>query len=446
MFVTKKAIPRRTVLRGLGTMLALPLLDGMVPALTALAATPAAPRRRLGVIYVAHGAVMENWTPKTEGARFALSPILEPLTPFQDRLLVLTGLFNRPALQPPDEPGGVHGRTGGTFLTGVRVKPTQGRDFRAGISIDQIAAAHLRDQTQLGSLELTLEPTDLAGVCDPLFSCAYINTLCWRGPTTPLPMENDPRAVFERMFGDSGSTDPRVQRHRMRMDASILDSVMDKVGQVQQRIGPRDRAKLAEYLDAIRDIERRIQMSEAQSGRELPVLDQPVGIPASFDEYAKLMFDLQVLAYQTDLTRVITFMISRELSGRPYPEIGLPEPHHSMSHHQEEPEKLAKLTKLQTYYSRLLAYYLAKLQATRDGDGSLLDQLVLLYGSGMSNSNTHDPSHLPILVAGGGLEQKAGRHIRCPEDTALTNLYVSVLHKVGVPVERIGDSTGALLI
>jgi hypothetical protein len=444
MFITKKAIPRRTVLRGLGATFALPLLEGMVPAMTALAATPAKPVRRLGAIYVAHGAVMGNWTPATEGSGFVMSPILEPLTAFRERLLVLSGLFNKAALQPPDEPGGVHGRTSGTFLTGVRVKPTQGPDFRAGISIDQIAAAHLRDQTQLGSLELTLEPTDLAGVCDPLFSCAYINTLCWRGPTTPLPMENNPRAVFERMFGDSGSTDPGVRRDRMRMDASILDSVMEKVRPLQRRIGPRDQAKLAEYLDAVRDIERRIQLSEAQSGRDLPALEAPVGIPASFDEYAKLMFDLQVLAYQTDLTRVITFMISRELSGRPYPDIGLPEPHHAMSHHQDQPDKLANLTKLQTYYSELLAYYLAKLQATRDGDGSLLDQLVLLYGSGMSNSNSHDPSNLPILAVGGGLGEKGGRHIRYSNDTALSNLYVTLLNQVGVPIERIGDSTAPL--
>jgi hypothetical protein len=445
MIVTKKAIARRTMLRGLGATLALPLLDSMVPALTALAATPAKPVRRLGIIYVAMGAVMENWIPATEGAGFAMTPILAPLEPFRDRLIVPTGLFNKPALQPPDEPGGVHGRTGGTFLTGVRVKPTQGRDFRAGISIDQIAAAHLRDQTPLGSLELTLEPTDLAGVCDPLFSCAYVNTMCWRGPTTPLPMENNPRAVFERLFGDTGSSDPAVRRDRMRMDASILDSVMDKVTGLKSRIGPRDSAKLSEYLDAVRDIERRIQLSEAQAGRELPVLDQPVGIPTRIDDYAKLMFDLQVIAYQTDLTRVITFMMSRELSGRPYPDIGLPETHHGMSHHQDQAEKLAKLTKLQTYFTQLLGYYLGKLQETPSGDGTLLDSMMLLYGSGMSNSNTHDPSNLPILVAGGGMGFKGGRHIRA-KDVPLTNLYLSLLGQVGVPVEKIGDSTGALTL
>ena len=445
MIVTKRAIPRRTVLRGLGTALALPLLDGMVPAMTALAATPAAPVRRLGLIYVAMGAVMENWIPATEGRGYAMTPILEPLTKFQDRILLPTGLFNKAALQPPDEPGGVHGRASGTYLTGVRVKPTQGRDFRAGVSIDQIATAHLRDQTQLGSLELTLEPTDLAGVCDPLFSCAYVNTLCWRTPTTPLPMENNPRAVFERLFGDTGSTDVAVRQERMRRDASILDSVLEKVTGLQNRIGPRDRAKLTEYLEAVRDIERRIQMSEGQGGKDLPALEQPSGIPTDFDEYAKLMFDLQVLAYQTDLTRVITFMMSRELSGRPYPHVGVPEPHHSVSHHQDQPDKLAKLTKLQTYFTQLLAYYLERLQTTSAGDATLLDSMVLMYGSGMSNSNTHDPSNLPVLVAGGGLGSLAGQHVRS-KDTALSNLYVTVLDRMGVPIEQVGDSTGALLV
>jgi hypothetical protein len=390
------------------------------------------------------GAVMENWIPATEGRGYAMTPILEPLTKFRDRMLLPTGLFNKAALQPPDEPGGVHGRAAGTYLTGVRVKPTQGRDFRAGVSIDQIAASHMRDQTQLGSLELTLEPTDLAGVCDPLFSCAYVNTLCWRTPTTPLPMENNPRAVFERLFGDTGSTDAGVRRDRMRQDASILDSVLEKVTGLQSRIGTRDRAKLTEYTEAVRDIERRIQMSEAQAGKDLPTIDQPVGIPANFDEYAKLMFDLQVLAYQTDLTRVITFMMSRELSGRPYPDIGLPEPHHSMSHHQDQADKLAKLTKLQTYFTQLLAYYMDRLQTTTVGDGSLLDSMALVYGSGMSNSNTHDPSNLPVIVAGGALGSLQGQHV-VSKDTPLSNLYVTVLEKVGVPTERVGDSTGALL-
>jgi hypothetical protein len=445
MIVTKKAIPRRAVLRGLGATLTLPLLDAMVPAMTALAATPARPVKRLGVVYVAHGAVMPNWTPATEGAKFDLSPILEPLAPFRDRLLVPSGLVNKVALQPPDEPGGVHGRTSGTFLTGVRVKPTAGRDFRAGVSIDQLAAAHFRDQTQLGSLELTLEATDLAGVCDPLFSCAYVNTLCWQGPTTPLPMVNDPRVVFERLFGDTGSTDPIVRQRRMREDGSLLDSVTEKIVRLQRRVGARDRAKVSEYLDAVRDIERRIQLSETQNDREIPLTEQPAGIPSSFDAYAKLMFDLQVLAYQTDMTRVITFMISRELSSRPYPEIGLPETHHSLSHHLDEPEKLAKLTKLQTYQTRLLAYYLDKLKSTPDGNGTLYDQVVLLYGSGMSNSNTHDPSNLPILVTGGGLGPKGGRHIQL-KDTPLSNLYLSVLNEVGVEATQIGDSSGVLTL
>ncbi len=446
MIATKKALPRRTVLRGLGATLALPLLDGMVPAFAAQRKTAANPTVRLGVIYVPMGAVMSNWTPATEGEGFAVTPILEPLARFRDRMLVLTGLDNEPAVARLGEPAGGHGRIGGAFLTGVHAKPTEGADFEAGISIDQIAAGHLGQHTQLASLELGLESTGLAGACDVGYSCAYVNTICWRSSTTPLPMESNPRAVFERLFGDSDSTDRATRLARIGQDRSVLDSLRETVADLQRSLGRRDRAKLTEYLDAVRDVERRIQRAEAQSARELPVVERPVGsIAASFEEHAKVMLDLQVLAYQCDLTRVMTFMIGKELSSRTYPEIGVPDQHHPLSHHQNDPQKLAKLTKINAFHTALFAYYLEKLQSTPDGDGSLLDHVMIIYGSGMSNSNQHIPHKLPVLLVGGGAGQiRGGRHLRFPDGTPLTNLYLTVLNKVGVPVERVGDSTGGL--
>ena len=444
--ITKKAIARRTMLRGLGATVALPLLDSMVPALTALAKTAARPIARLGVVYVPMGAVMAKWTPETEGPAFEMTPILEPLTAFRDRLVVVSGLSNEPAVARLGEPAGGHGRIGGAFLTGVHAKPTEGADFETGTSIDQIAARHLSQFTQLASLELGLESSDLAGACDVGYSCAYVNTLCWRSPITPLPMEHNPRAVFERLFGDQDSTDPQTRRASIQRDRSILDSVAGSLTDLQKELGRRDRVKLTEYLEAIRDVERRVQTAEAQSARELPAFDRPAGsIPSSFEDYAKLMFDLQVLAYQTDMTRVTTFMIGKELSSRTYPEIGVPDQHHPLSHHQNDPTKLEKLTRLNAFHTRLFGYYLDRLRSTPDGDGSLLDHVMIVYGSGMSNSNLHVPHKLPMLVAGGGAGMiKSGRHLRCPDDTPLTNLYLTLLTKLGVPVEHIGDSTGEL--
>ena len=443
MIITQKAMSRRTVLRGLGASVALPLLDGMVPAYAALRAT-ATPAQRLGIVYVPMGAVMENWTPATEGAGFELSPILQPLAPVRDQLLVLTGLDNQPAVALPGEPAGGHGRIGAAFLTGVHAKPTEGVDFRAGVSIDQIAGAELGRETQLASLEVGLESTDLAGACDVGYSCAYVNTLCWRSPTTPLPMENNPRAVFERLFGDSDSTDSTVRATRLRRNRSLLDSVQGAVSDRRRELGTGDQVRLTEYLDAIRDVERRIQLAEAQSDRELPLFERPAGsIPESFEEYARIMIDLQILAFESDMTRVITFMIGKELSSRTFPELGVPDQHHPLSHHQNKPESLEKLTRVQVFQAGLLAYYLERLRSTPDGDGSLLDHMTLIYGSGMSNSNLHVPLGLPILVAGGGAGTlRGGRHIRYPEGTPLSNLYQTVLSKLGVPVERIGDSTG----
>jgi hypothetical protein len=446
MIIDRKAISRRAVLRGIGATVALPLLDSMVPAFAAVRTTAAKPTARFGVVYVPHGAVMTNWTPAAEGAGFELSPILSALKPFRDDLLVITGLDHRPAAQLPGEPGGGHGRIGGAFLTGVHAKPTEGADFETGPSIDQIAATELGRETQLTSLELGMGSTEFAGACDAGFSCAYTSTLCWRTPTTPLPMESNPRAVFERLFGDGDSTDPFIRRARMRKDRSILDAVVEKISDLERGLGSRDRSKLAEYLHSVRDVERRIQRAEAESGRELPLVEHPSGsTPSSFEEYVKLMFDLQVLAYQCDLSRVITFLMTPELSSRTYPEIGVPEPHHSLSHHQNRPENLEKLTKLQSFHVGLFSYYLAKLKSTPDGQGSLLDHLTLIYGSGMSDSNVHDIHGLPLLLLGGGAGQlKGGRHIRYSPGTPLTNLYLTILNKLGVPVERVGDSNGQL--
>ena len=445
--IRKISLPRRTFLRGLGAAVGLPLLDSMVPALAAGRAGASPPADRLGVVYVPHGAVMESWTPAAQGSGFEFTPILDPLAPFKDRVLVLTGLSNEPAVALPGEPAGGHGRIGGAFLTGVHVKPTEGAGVEAGVSFDQIAAGEYGRHTQLASLELGLEATDLAGACDVGYSCSYINTLSWRNATTPLPTENNPRAVFERLFGDQESTDPDERLHRIRTKRSILDSVTRKAARLQTRIGAGDRNKLVEYLDAVRDVERRIQIAETQAGLEAPVLDRPPGIPGSFEEHAKLMIDLQVLAYQSDLTRVITFMMGRELSQRTYPEIGVPDPHHPLSHHQNDPEKLEKLTRVSILHMQMFAYFLEKLRSTPEGNGSLLDQVTLLYGSGMSDSDLHTPRNLPILVAGGGAGRiEGGRHVRFDEGTPLTNLYMTVLSQLGVPVERIGDSTGQVEI
>ncbi|MEE8130309.1 MAG: DUF1552 domain-containing protein [Vicinamibacterales bacterium] len=446
MIITKKALPRRTVLRGLGTAVALPLLDGMVPALTALAQTVARPKPRLGVVYVPHGAVMNRWTPAQEGVGFEFTPILQPLAGFRDHITVLSGLDHAPAAQLPGDPAGGHGRITGAFLTGVHAKPTEGADFEAGRSVDQIAAEQLGQQTQLASLEVGIGLPEFGGACDAGFSCAYISTLCWSTPTTPLPMESNPRAVFERLFGDGTSTDPAARRERRQQDRSLLDAVTEKVARLQDGLGTADRAKLTDYLSAVRDVERRIQRAEAEGDRELPLVERPSGgVPDSFEEYVKVMFDLQVLAYQADLTRVITFLMTPELTAQTYPQIGVPDPHHALSHHENRPESLAKLEKVQVYHTTLLSYYLEKLRATPDGDGSLLDQVMILYGSGMSNSNLHNIQSLPLLLAGGGAGQLRGnRHIRYAAETPLTNLYLTLLGKLEVPVEQFGDSTGRL--
>ncbi len=443
MFITRMHLPRRAVLRGLGATLALPLLDCMVPALTAQSRTAAAPITRFGVFYVPNGMSMPYWFPKTEGPLSELPPTLKSLEAFKDRVLLCGGLDDESANLVKG--GGDHARSAGTFLTCVPYKITNGADVSNAVSMDQIAARELSKETQLASLELGIESNAMLGNCDGGASCAYTNTVAWRTPTTPLPIENDPRAVFERMFGTSGSTDPAARLARMQRDRSILDLVGDELEGLGRVIGPGDRVKVDEYLEALRDIERRIAMAEEQNTRELPVVDQPVGVPNDYGEHARLMMDLLALAYQTDLTRISTFMLAREVSGRAYPEIGVSDSHHPLSHHQDEPAKLQRLHMFNEYQLQQFAYLVAKLDALPEGDGTMLDSTLFLYGTGISDSNTHFHDDLPIALVGGrNAGIKGGRYIRYPEDTPLANLHVSILEKLGVEVEAFGDSTGRL--
>ncbi|MGE3509606.1 MAG: DUF1552 domain-containing protein [Vicinamibacterales bacterium] len=440
MMVTKKTVSRRQVLRAAGAAVALPFLDSMVPAFAGSRALAAAAPRRLGVVYVPNGIMMPSWTPAREGTGFELSPILAPLEPARDYLRVLSGLDGVNG-------GGPHAGAATRFLTAVAAKHSDS-ELLAAVSMDQYAARAFGEQTQFASLELALEGRDFAGSCDIGYSCGYTNTIAWRSPTTPLPMEHDPRAVFERLFGDGGSTDARTRAARLRADRSILDSVTEKTAALQRTLGARDRAKLGDYLDAIRDVERRIRRAEEQSASavRVPVVEQPAGVPARYDEHAKLMFDLQVLAYQSDLTRVVTFMMGREISGRTYPEIDVFEAHHPTSHHQNDPAKIATVTKINTFHTSLFAYYLDRLRATPDGDGSLLDHTLILYGSGMSDSNAHSPFDLPVLVAGGAAGPvTGGRHIRYQKEV-LANLHLRLLDAVGVRIDKIGDSVAPVTI
>jgi hypothetical protein len=415
----------------------------MVPAMAAVGDAAAQAPSRLSIVYAPTGIIMDKWTPAEEGSNFKLKPILEPLAPFQDRVLMLSGLNQNEARQRPGDPGGDHSRASAVFLTGVH--PKAGSEAGVGTSVDQIAAKELGKTTSLASLELTLDPPALVGECDTGYSCAYKNTLSWRTPTTPMPMEYQPRAVFERLFGDSDSTDRAERLARIRRDRSILDAVTRDVSRLSTGLGSNDRAKLTEWLDAIRDVERRIQVAEEQSSRELPTLERPVGIPDTYREHAKLMFDLQVLAFQSDLTRVITFQNAQEGSNRSYPEIGIPDQHHPLTHHRYDPVKMEKVSKINTYHATMFASYLEKLRNTPDGDGSLLDHTLILYGSGMSDANVHNVQNLPILLVGGpAYGVKGNRHLRYPKDTPLTNLYLTMLDKLKVSVENLGDSTGKL--
>jgi hypothetical protein len=409
----------------------------MIPAFSSLRAAAKAPQR-FGVVYVPNGMMMPFWTPATEGTGFEFTPILKPLEPFRSHLTVVSGLNGNPG-------GGPHAGAATRFLTDVAGK-LDNTDVLAGVSVDQFAAAELGKQTQLASLELALDGRDFAGSCDIGYSCAYTNTIAWKSPTTPLPMENDPRAVFERLFGDGGTTDGAARLARIKTDQSILDSITEKTASLSSRLGASDRTKLTQYLEAVRDIERRIRKAEEQSARAVAVVDQPAGIPGTYEEHAKLMFDMQVLAYQSDLARVITFMMGREISGRSYPEIGVPDAHHPISHHQNDREKISKVAKINVFHTTLFSYYLEKLRSTQDGDGSLLDHTLLIYGSGMSDSNAHSPSNLPILLAGGASGQlKGGRHVKYTGGTPVANLHLALLERLGISgIDKIGNSTGKL--
>jgi len=434
MLITKKSLHRRTLLRGMGTALALPFLDAMVPAFTPLAKADANPRLRFGVTYFPNGAIMQQFTPAATGAGFEFTPILKPLEPLKDSLLVVTNLTR----SHPGSQVGDHAVSAAGFLTGVWPKRTEAEDVLANTSIDQVVAQQIGQDTPLPSIELATEDfSGYVGGCSPGFSCAYMNTISWSSPTTPLPMETNPRAAFERIFGEPGTSDERLAR--VQKQRSILDSISAEAGDLQRGLGTRDRARLGDYLDNVREIERRIQRAESHKSES--TLDAPVGVPDSFDEHVGLMFDLVAAAWQADVTRVFTFMMSRELSQRTYPTIGVTEQHHSISHHQNNAEKMAVCVRINTYYMTMYAKFLAKLKATEDGDGSLLDHSLLVYGAGMGDSNAHASDPLPIIFAGGGAG-KGHRHIQVPVRTPVGNLWSTVADKFGTTVEHYGDGAG----
>ena len=444
MIITKMALPRRTFLRGVGATLALPLLDAMVPALSTTMVAVTGPVRRLGFVYLPMGAVMDHWTPATTGENFALSPILNTFTGVRDQLTVLTGLDNSQAAQMGDGNGG-HSRCAAVYLTCTHPKHTEGADIQAGTSVDQIAARELGKDTQLPSLELAIDTSNaMVGNCENGYSCAYINTISWRTPTNPNPMESNPRKVFERLFGDGETRDQQLVR--MQNQRSILDWVRGDLRRLERELGSADRVRVTEYLDAVRAVERRIQLAEQRGDTEvLPLPAAPYGIPLSYEEHVELMFDMLWLAYRSDVTRVFTFALGRELSNRTYPQIGVPESHHGVSHHQNDPAKLAKLVTLQTHHAQLTASFLERLKATEDGDGSLLDHSITMFGSGMSNSNLHDYMNLPVALFGGGSGQlKGSRHLSYSGETPVANLYLSLLEKIGGPVAQFGDGTATL--
>jgi hypothetical protein len=442
MIIHRRSISRRGVLRGAGAALALPFLDAMTPALSAQVPRPI----RLSFIEVPNGIIMDKWTPAREGEGFELTPVLAPLAKFRSRMLVIGGLDQNQAEAMPNEVGGDHPRACTAWLTGAHARMTSGADLRAGISVDQVAAKEFGKYTQVASLEVGLESADVVGACESAYSCAYYNTISWRNETTPLPMENRPRAIFERLFGDSGSSDPKLRLARIQENRSILDAVTADVVRLRGRLAANDRGKIDQYLEAVRDVERRIQLAEGQKDHNLPQVAGPMGIPGKFSDYYKLMADLQVLAWQTDMTRVCTFQIGHEMSGRAYPEVGFGDAHHSVTHHQGDREKIAKTLEINIFHARMLAYYLEKLQATPDGDGSLLDHALILYGGSLSDGNLHLYTDLPLLLVAGGVGGiRGGRHVRYAKGTPMTNLLLTMLDKANVPhVEKLGDSTGRL--
>ncbi len=444
MFVTKMSLPRRTFLRGLGAAISLPLLDAMVPALSATARTAASPVPRMGFVYAPNGMFLSNFHPAGGGGKnFALTPILKPLEPFRDQVVVVSGLSNNGVVSP-NEGGGVHTRAHGGWLSGVLPKRTEGADIRAGKTVDQYVADTLGADTSLRSLELTTDSNYMVGNCENGYSCAYLNSTSWRSPTTPLPHERDPRVVFQRLFGDGGSVESRLAQ--MRADRSILDSITESIGRLERRLGLRDRTTMEEYLDAVRDVERRIQKAEqSNASTPLPSVEQPDGVPESYDDHVALLFELIVLAYQADVTRVSCLQLAREQSGRTYAGIGVPEGHHTVSHHQLNPHNIEQYTKISTHQMSLFAGLVEKMRATPDGDGTLLDHTIMLYGCGMGDGDHHTPYNLPVTLAGGGCGTlEGGRHLQYALNTPFMNLGVSLLDKIGVHIDKIADSTGRL--
>jgi len=435
MIITKMALPRRTFLRGIGTALALPLLDSMFPAFTAMAAAPASRVRRLGYVYIPMGMNAARWTPAGDGRISELTPSLAALQPHLDHVTVVTNTELKRAYGP-----GNHATGNAAFLSTALAKKTEGSDYYLATTCDQIAAQSIGRDSAIPSLELGTDLLAQVGSCDNGLACVYMNSLSWSSPTTPLPTEADPRILFERLFGDGGS--PEERRREQKRNGSILDAVTTEMASLQGKLGASDRTKVDQYLDTVREVERRIQKAERQGDRELPDPERPMRAPASWDEHVKLMFDLQVLAFQADITRVSTFQMAREVSTRTYPQIGVPEPHHPISHHANDPVKMEKLAKINAYHVSLFAYYLAKLKATPDGDGSLLDHSVVMLGSGLGNPDIHDHENLPIVVAGGAGNLKGGRHVRYANPTPLGNVHLTMLQLAGVPVESFGDSNG----
>ena len=438
MFITKMSLPRRTFLHGIGTTLALPLLDAMVPAASALANTVAKPVQRLGFVYIPNGAVMSHWRPTGDGVLSELSPSLNPLTPFKDQVIVPIGLSQKQA-EALGDGNGEHSRAGTVWLSGVHPKETEGADVRNGTTADQIAAQHIGGDTPLTSLELAMEQTYLIGNCDNGYSCVYTNSISWRTPTTPNPHETNPRIVFQRMFGNGGT--PAERLAQMREDRSILDWVTTDIAALQKKLGPSDRSSVSEYLDSVREIERRIQVAEQQQGEstlELP--DRPIGVPESYDDHAKLMFDLLALAFKADITRVFVFTLGKEQTNRSYPDLGVDTAHHAVSHHQHDPIKFEQGHKINQYHIGLTAHLLDKLKATPDGDGNLLDHSLVLHGGGISDANEHSHIDLPLVLIGGAGGVKGGRVLRHSKDTPMNNLLVAMLERIGVRTEKFGDA------
>ena len=436
MFISKLSLPRRTFLRGMGATVALPFLEAMVPAMTATAKTAANPPRRWGAVFFPNGAIMEQWSPAAVGNGFDFSPSLKPLEGFRDSLVVVSNLTRAGTT------AGDHAVSAAGWLTGVYAKRTEAEDVRANTTIDQIAAKQIGQDTPFPSLELATEDfTGYVGACTVGFSCVYANTISWSTPTTPLPMEINPRVVFERLFGEPGTPGQR-RAHRQR-DLSILDVIAEEANALQRGLGARDRTRFTQYLDNIREIERRIQRTEDRNNAQVTTPDAPVGIPESFEEHVGLMFDLLTVAYQADLTRVFTFMMSRELSQRTYPQIGVPDQHHGVSHHGNDPEKIAKVAKINAYHARLFATFLERLRSTPDGDGSVLDHSLIFFGGGMGNPNQHAVGPLPMVVAGGGVARR-DRHLALPASTPVGNLWLTVANKFDNPMEKFGESTGTI--